>query len=402
MQEKPLFLSVLAVTNLKRRMSRTISLMLIVAFFSFIMFGGSILTTNMKNGTDSISARLGADLMLVPRNADNQFEGALLRGEPSSFYFDASLLSEIRKLPDVASATGQLFISSLDASCCTSKVQLIGFDPDSDFAIRPWLSLQSIKKELADNEVLVGRMIIGKVGDEVSFYDKSFRVAGRLEKTGMGFDTSVFMNLEAAGELLKVAAPDQLHDNASLFSSILVKTKQGIAPSKAAFSILSKYAKPYNIKVIITKAMISEIAAKLQNISWIIYGLTGLIWLLAIAVLFLVFSISFNERIREFSVLRILGATRKKIITLVLYESALISLGGAVTGIILASLIVFPFNILISSSIGLPYLQPPFLEILGLAVGSIFIAFLIGPLSTLGISLRLKRSEIYSLMRENE
>jgi putative ABC transport system permease protein len=127
-----------------------------------------------------------------------------------------------------------------------------------------------------------------------------------------------------------------------------------------------------------------------------------LLWVLAVIVLAAVFSGSMHERKKEFAVLRILGATRKKLIGIVLSESAITGLAGGGAGIVLASLVIFPFSTLISERLELPYLDAPLFNILGLVFCSLFLAALVGPLASLYSALRISRAETYYTMREGE
>ena len=79
MVNKKLTSTDLALKNLKRRPFRTIGLIIIVGLLSFVLFGGSILSENLKNGLGSTEARFGADLMAVPIGADSEAEGILIK-----------------------------------------------------------------------------------------------------------------------------------------------------------------------------------------------------------------------------------------------------------------------------------------------------------------------------------
>jgi putative ABC transport system permease protein len=127
-----------------------------------------------------------------------------------------------------------------------------------------------------------------------------------------------------------------------------------------------------------------------------------ILWVLSLIVLTAVFSGSIHERKKEFAVLRILGATRKKLAGMVLGESALAGIAGGAAGVVLASLVVFPFSTLISERLGLPYLEAPFSSIALLVLGSLFLSVLVGPLASLYSAIRISRAETYFTMREGE
>jgi putative ABC transport system permease protein len=87
---------------------------------------------------------------------------------------------------------------------------------------------------------------------------------------------------------------------------------------------------------------------------------------------------------------------------MVLSESALACTAGGGAGILLASLVALPFSTLIGERLGLPWLDAPFFSITLLALGSLFLSALAGPLASLYSALRISRAETYFTMREGE
>ena len=298
----------LAWANLSRRPFRAAGLAAIVALFTFILFGGLVLNQNLSRGLDSLSGRLGADLLIVPYGYEKETQAALLRGEPSTFYLKAGLLDKVRQAPGVRAATPQFFLASLAASCCTAKVQIIGFDPDSDFLVRPWT--ESRRAELGRGRVVAGSRIITEVGGEVSFFGVTYTVAAKMEPTGMGFDTSVFMPLDDVYALMKNSglAEGDLEQVDGFISSIAVKTDPAYQIREVGNELMRLYAIDYNLDLVLTKNLISDLSVRLKSLSAIVWVLAAILWVLALLIMSLVFSTALNERKRELSLLRILGA----------------------------------------------------------------------------------------------
>ncbi len=80
MDNKPLTTVSIAIRNLKRKPFRTVSLILLVSIFSFVLFGGTMLSKNLENGMNNLSKRLGADILAVPYGYEANIQSALLRG----------------------------------------------------------------------------------------------------------------------------------------------------------------------------------------------------------------------------------------------------------------------------------------------------------------------------------
>ncbi|OPY58155.1 MAG: hypothetical protein A4E55_01141 [Pelotomaculum sp. PtaU1.Bin035] len=133
----------------------------------------------------------------------------------------------------------------MNAGCCAYPLQRIGFDPETGLIIQPWLSY-GLEHLLADGKILVGSSINAEAGQKLKFFDRNFLVAPRLEKTGIGFDTSVFMNFSTAKKLAQESERMQWHPVAEddrLISSVVVKIKNGYDVKDVANGILQAYPK---------------------------------------------------------------------------------------------------------------------------------------------------------------
>ncbi len=393
----------LAWRNIQRRPFRSCCLIIIIMLFSATLFGGSVLMKNLSLGISGMASRLGADILVVPYGYEKNLEVALLRGEPSSFYLKADLIDKIKDIKEIEAASPQLFIASLSAACCTSKVQLIGFDQQSDFVIKPWLQTQ-LNQPLADDQVVVGSKITSNVGEEIMFFNHPFKIAAKMDSTGMGFDTSVFMTIPTAQSLMKEAnlIEGDIDHFANYVSSIFIKVDPDYQPKDVVNQIMPKYAIDYNIDFVMTKGILSNISKWLNGFSTIVYSLSAIFWVLAIIVIFVIFSSSLNERKREISLLRILGASRGDLVKMLLRESLIISALGGIAGIVIASVLIYAFSLLICQSIGLPCMNISITDGLIYALMVFMLTLIIGPLSSIYSALSLTKFDTYQTLREGE
>jgi putative ABC transport system permease protein len=153
---------------------------------------------------------------------------------------------------------------------------------------------------------------------------------------------------------------------------------------------------------LVSSSIFAGIAETLSGLTDYVYLFAAVVWLLAVIVLTAVFSGSIHERKKEFALLRILGATRKKLIGIVLGESSIAGLAGGAAGIVLAGLVIFPFSALISERLALPWLDASFFSITLLVLFSLLLSALVGPLASLYSALKISRAETYITMREGE
>lgn len=402
-QIKPITIYHLAWRNLAQKPFRTTCLIIMTLLFSASLFGGSILTKNLSDGIAGMANRLGADILIVPYGYEKELEVALLRGEPSTFYLKADLAQKIEKIKGISAVSSQLFIASLSAGCCTSKLQLIGFEQSTDFVISPWMK-QQLTDGLHDNEVVVGSKILVDVGDEITFFNHPFRVAAKMDSTGMGFDTSVFMTMDAAYNLMKAADllsgdVDHIRD---YVSSIFIRVDHDSQPKTIVNQIMQKYAVEYDLDFVMTKGMISDIYKWLNSFSVIVYTLAAIFWLLAIVVIFIVYSSTINERKREVGILRILGASRNILVKMLFIESFIISVIGAIIGIIFAAIVLYAFSMLICQSLGLPCINTSFSSAITYGLIVFILTLIIAPLASSYSVLSITRTDSYQAYREGE
>jgi putative ABC transport system permease protein len=394
----------ISMCNLRRRPFRSACLAALAAIISFVLCGGSILAYGLTKGADSLSKRLGADIMIVPSGYESAASGILLRSEPSAFYIDPEWVDKVSSVEGVAAASPQFFVTSLNAGCCSVPVQLVGYDPKSDFIIGPWVATY-LPGSIHGSDIVVGSAINAKVGDRLKFFEREYTVVARLDRTGMGFDSSVFMTIDAA----RIAAGDfvrlggRFPARADSVSSIFLRVSEGYAAENVVKEIQKKYGYGNSgIALVPTRRFIDNVASGLNTLVFFIAALESIIWIMAALVLAIVFSMMVNERKREFGILRSIGATRTKLAALVLAESGLICFYGGVLGTFLAGLIVLPFRIYIGSVLRMPYVQAPVDKLAFIFLASLLLSFVIGPAAALIPTVKAVKSDVYSAIKEGE
>lgn len=393
----------LSLKNLKRKPARTAALVILSAFLSFSIFGGSLLVLSLQNGLESYEARLGADIIVVPNQARSHgtVDAILLQGIPGYFYMDESYLEKIAAREGVEAASPQFFLASASAGCCSVAVQIIGFDPETDFSIQPWIH-ESYSGAVGDGDLIVGSSIEVPSNHKLVFYNNSYDVVAQLDKTGTGLDTAVYANMNTIREMLDASTKLGFHyydgDPKRAISSVMIKVSNGYGIENVTNDINVHVRR---VEATQAKSMISGIASGLANVSRVVGVLVGAIWVLSLSILMVAFIMISNERTKEFAVLRVVGASEAMLKRLLLMESALISGVGALCGIASAALVMFPFSGLIKQSLDLPYLLPNTGVTAALLIGSALLSLLAGALTSGFSARRLTKSETGLILRED-
>jgi putative ABC transport system permease protein len=370
---------------------------------AFALFGGSVLALNLRQGLTTMTKRFGADLMVVPAGASETAQALLLRGGTGYFYFDAGIAGRIAGIEGIACASPQFYLASLATECCDAPIQLIAYDPETDFVVQPWIA-EKHRKTIEDGQVVVGSQITIRQNGTIQLFNHEYPVAAQLSSSASGLDTSIFMSMNTMRQLIDLAHSEQYNFLADKYGEGAISTVLAkVDPAKSSYMLAYTIRKQNEgVEVLVSQGIFSAIAGTLSGLVSYIYVFSAILWILALIVLAAVFSGSLHERKKEFALLRILGATRKKLIVMVLGESFLVGIAGGAAGIVLAGIVIFPFSTLISERLGLPYLDAPFFNIILLVLGSLFLSALVGLLASLYSAFRISSAETYYTMREGE
>ena len=351
----------LSYKNLKNRPGRTAALVLLSAFLCFAALAGSLFISGLKSGLDSLESRLGADIMVVPYEAatKGKLSDIILQGNPGYFYMDQSVVEKLRDIEGVDQLSTQFFLATASASCCSAAVQVIGFDPETDFTIQPWIK-SSYKDDLGYMEVLVGNDLNAFPGDVLTFYGSDVTVAARLDRTGTYLDTAVYANEETIRTLIAEAYEKKIYDFGEIdpyevVSCVMINVGEGYVPEEVLNDINIHVRK---VEAVQTTALLSDVSSKLKGISSVISWLIAAVWILSILILALSFLMISNERRKEYAILRCLGASRGALAGIVMKESFLVSCLGSIAGAVIATAAVWILGGSMEASLGLPFLLP--------------------------------------------
>ncbi len=395
----------LPVLNLTRRPVRTAVMLFLVALLSFSVFGGALMISGLKSGMNSLEDRLGADLMIVPEEAAGKsgLEGIILEGNSTYFYMEDTKLAEVRAVDGVGEITSQLFLASLAASCCSAKVQLMGFDPETDFSILPWIR-KNYGGRLDKMDIVVGADIVSDEGDRLLFYDTPCTVVAKLSPTGTNYDRCVFAGEDTVRELTQSSVGKKLNqfkdvDPNHVISCILLNVREGYDIDEVAQAITTDVE---GVTAVRTGNLISGISDSLAGMSRIVGTLILVICLLAFTALGIAFTMQINERRKEFGVLRVLGVSGKLLARCIWREILLLCVSGGLLGALLAGLVVPAFSGALQSGLEMPLLRPGISTILQYLALSVATAAAAGTIASFWNVRRMARTDISLALRQEK
>ncbi len=378
----------IASKNLRRKCFRSIAIAGSIAIIAATLFSITVVIRSVETGLNRGSARLGADIMVVPEDAEILAKRSFLFGLASTFYMDRDIENKVRTVKGVKKTATQVFLKTARFSCCSvPDVLIIGFDPSNDFTVMPWL-IDDLSSPLEDNEVIIGmgliEIAIAGIKSEdslssVSLYGKEFFIASLLETTGIRFiDESIFMTY---GGIRKIAMGPERDDvkrvNLPLdrISTVLVQVDPGIDPSRVALFIERDIP---GVKAIVPALIVSSVRKEMFVILKSIIAVSLFLWIMTLLLIGVVISMAVNERKREFGVLRAIGAKKVDIFKILMTEVTLLSVIGGIAGVIAGNIFIHYYNEPIRSSLKFPYLLPTLHDLVIIAGMAFLFSFITG------------------------
>jgi putative ABC transport system permease protein len=320
--------------NIVRRKSRFIFTL------SAIAVGIASLVTLLSMGT-GLEAEvrkqadvLGAHLVVTPKGWCAYEQISVLIGEtlPEAIpYKDVEKIARIDGIETFPYLTERTAINN-------QPVPVVGILPIPMKNFKNW-EVKKGQYRLDGESVVVGTGIVKqfelKIGDVLTIRGKEFGIGGILEEVGNRDDLAIYMNLPIAQSIYGV-------DDKVSFVSVKV---DDIAQIDKYILEIQNTA---NVAVVSDKQLLRSVLAIVGTVG------NALQLIAAVAVLAACFGIANTmmtavyERRREIGILKALGAKKKTIFSLFLYESAFYGLAGGIMGIIIG----FVFSYLAAPYIG--------------------------------------------------
>jgi putative ABC transport system permease protein len=400
-----MFIFKIALKNLGRKRFRSLSIILAGTLACGLVFTGAVLLKSVKAGLELGMARLGADIMVVPAGYEAEGSQILLGSELTAFYMDKRIEDKVAEVLGVYQTSPQLYITSLVIECCTMPtVWLVGFDSATDFTLTPWLKFKVEEEGGEFDPIIVGANTLYAIdGMFISFFGKRFHVKSGTAKTGFRFiDDSAFMTMDVARSMIdisKTKAGLPLAINENQISAVMVK----IAPEADVSSVAANIENSVpGVKTIVSRNLVTTMRHDVAACLWGIVAIGILSWSMILFLMGLVFAMVVNERQREFGLLRAMGATRVKMIRLILSEAAVLSGIGSIIGIIGGMLALNHLQGLIILNYGteIPFVwpEPIFINLAALFCG---LAIIISCTAmALGPAIRCSNLEPYAAIRQ--
>ena len=391
------------IKDIQRHAFLNACLLATVVILSVMLFSVTVISVSLKKGMGNMRKRLGADIMLVPKGEREKAENMLLEGSRSNFYFEGEVYEKVQSIDGISDSTSQCFLKSLSADCCSSEVQIVFFDPDSDFVVGPWIETE-YKQKLSGDAVIVGSDIVSEDG-KIKLFGQEYAIASQMARTGTALDRSVYFSTDAKAELLRNAEEKgsfltEEQKKGDILSSIFINVDGSHTTEQVIDSAHKTIGDIFD--VVYPKKLHESLSGSLGKITGVVNVISLSLGILLVAILLIINSIIMKGRKSEIALLRVLGHRKKDLIRKLLSEMGLISLAGALGGSLLGALIVIPFGRYIGKSLDMPYLGPGIASVLVQILLIVGIVILIVFLASVFYIIHTTNTEPYLALRKEE
>ncbi len=242
-----------------------------------------------------------------------------------------------RKVVDSQKSTLALFAPLEDSSADTSfaPVIIVGLTPGKEQAFIENTTINGTGSLVgqSSNAVILGSEAAKKynvtVGDTFKVNDNKFKVIGVMNKLGTGWpltiDSSMVMSLSHAQDI---------SDRPDLISTVIIKPKAQYSAQDAENNLQAAYPK-YSIYS--QNDTQKTLDTNLSQIKIFMNMISVFIFVVSMILIMNVMMMSVKEKTKEIGTMRAIGTSRGAIMSLIIYESLILSIIGGVIGILLMS-----------------------------------------------------------------
>ena len=297
------------------------------------VFSGLVLVQGARQELSLAERRLGADIVVYPTAALQKIDkdDLTMLGTPVECYRERSMLSRMGSNDDIESVSYQIYIA--DTAADGGRTWIVGYEPQTDFVIAPWLE---------EGGVVAGSDVDDGGSGTVALFGRPWPVTARLARTGSELDRAVLVDMDTLGRLIDASLDAGVDTYASLdphrdYSVALVRVADR-GRTQSVVDWINIYVR--KVTAVGGGELLTGTASAIRGHSGAIAALAGLAWLVVLAALATAQSMLMNQRRGELRVWRTIGASRATIERVMVHEALVVHAAGACAGVALALLLL--------------------------------------------------------------
>jgi putative ABC transport system permease protein len=312
----------LVLKDLASRRLRTALTAVAVAISVMAIVTLSVVTTSLERSAAAVLQMGNADFMVAQKGSPSLLDSVVTDTQ----------VAGVANTPGVQSAVGALVTTvRLDAS--HPQFLQIGLDPAQLAPFGVQIVAGRAYTATATDEVMLGWQaaddIHKRVGDAVEMGGSSYRVVGLYSLRQVSGDTA---------SMFPLIALQTSERKPGTVTMVAVKVRTGASIDQVRKRVEQTYP---NLATVRLASEFGRVDRNLEFLKAAQTGATIIALLIGTIIVMNTMLLSLIERLREFGVLRAVGWTRQRLVSLVMGEAVTISVLGAALGVGLAFLLTF-------------------------------------------------------------
>ena len=176
-----------------------------------------------------------------------------------------------------------------------------------------------------DHNVKVGSRI--SIGSDGKY--GALRVTGIIKERGMSFDISTDSALVVTKDWF-----ENTYNEQNEYNEVVVKVTSGNTADVTTTieNQLNRNTRDKTVSVTDSKATLSSIYATFSTVTTFVEAIGGISMIVAGVSIFNIMMMSVNERIKEIGIMRSIGTQKKEVMSMFIYEAAIIGVTGSLIG----------------------------------------------------------------------
>ena len=177
----------------------------------------------------------------------------------------------------------------------------------------------------ADHNIKVGSRI--SIGTDGQY--GTLRVTGIIKKRGMSFDISTDSSIVVTKDWF-----ENTYNEQDEYNEVVVKVTSGNTADVTTTieNQLNRNTRDKTVSVTDSKATLATIYATFSTVTTFVEAIGGISMIVAGVSIFNIMMMSVNERIKEIGIMRSIGTQKKEVMSMFIYEAAIIGVSGSVIG----------------------------------------------------------------------
>ncbi|MHB8053516.1 MAG: ABC transporter permease [Methanoregula sp.] len=304
----------------------------VVAIASMGILGNSL----VLSVSDSLHT-VGDSVIVSPYTGGSAFGQGGGGGGPTSLKITDQQFQQIKRAvaPNVAIPVLQTSdIMKLGVGSDTIVAPIYGLSPDD---VPVLLNLKAgsysrsvsgclVGSQFADDHHVKVRISIGTDGDK-----GTLRVTGIIEERGISFDISTDSAIVVTQNWFDTTY------NRSDYDTVVVKVNKGVDSAVVKTTIENQMNKRDKVvNVMDSKATLATIFSAFGAVTTFVSAIGGISMIVAGVSIFNIMMMSVTERIKEIGIMRSIGTQKREVMSMFIYEAAILGVVGSVIGGILS------------------------------------------------------------------